>query len=175
MPETFKVPVKEKIGYAMGDIATNFFFQSMILYQTRFYTDTAGISAVAVSYMFFILRWSDAYCRSVRRGFSDRTRTRWGKFRPWILCTAVPFGLSFGSLYVTPDSGPRYETYLRLHHLCTCDDDVLRQQHALLRAYGSDDTGRQRTQQHRWLSLRGSADWTVHHSGSAAAAGREVR
>ena len=39
------VPTKEKIGYAMGDIATNFFFQSMILYQTRFYTDTAGLSA----------------------------------------------------------------------------------------------------------------------------------
>ena len=39
---TQHVPTKEKIGYAMGDIATNFFFQSMILYQTRFYTDTAG-------------------------------------------------------------------------------------------------------------------------------------
>ena len=47
MPETLKVPVKEKIGYAMGDIATNFFFQSMILYQTRFYTDTAGLSATS--------------------------------------------------------------------------------------------------------------------------------
>ena len=43
-----KLAVREKVGYAMGDIATNFFFQSMILYQTRFYTDTVGLSAVAV-------------------------------------------------------------------------------------------------------------------------------
>ena len=42
-----RLPVAEKVGYAMGDVATNFFFQSMILYQTRFYTDTVGLSAVA--------------------------------------------------------------------------------------------------------------------------------
>lgn len=107
MPEaTFQVPVKEKIGYAMGDIATNFFFQSMILYQTRFYTDTAGISAGAVSYMLFILRLVDAFVDPFVGGFSDRTRSRWGKFRPWILFTAVPFGLIFWLAYVTPDFGP---------------------------------------------------------------------
>jgi GPH family glycoside/pentoside/hexuronide:cation symporter len=43
-----RLPAREKIGYAMGDVATNFFFQSMILYQTRFYTDTVGLSAVSV-------------------------------------------------------------------------------------------------------------------------------
>ena len=106
MPETLKVPVKEKIGYAMGDIATNFFFQSMILYQTRFYTDTAGISAGAVSYMLFFLRIVDAFVDPFVGGFSDRTRSRWGKFRPWILFTALPFGLIFWLAYVTPDFGP---------------------------------------------------------------------
>ena len=55
-----KLAAKEKLGYAMADIATNFFFQSMILYQTRFYTDTAGISAVAVGSMFLVLRLGDA-------------------------------------------------------------------------------------------------------------------
>ena len=100
------VPVKEKVSYAMGDIATNFFFQSMILYQTRFYTDTAGISAGAVSYMFLVLRLADAVVDPFVGGLSDRTQTRWGKFRPWILGTALPFGLIFWLVYVTPDFGP---------------------------------------------------------------------
>ncbi len=107
MPETQQhVPTKEKIGYAMGDIATNFFFQSMILYQNRFYTDTAGISANAVSYMFLVLRLADAVVDPFVGGLSDRTQTRWGKFRPWILGTALPFGLIFWLVYVTPDFGP---------------------------------------------------------------------
>ena len=107
MPETQQhVPTKEKIGYAMGDIATNFFFQSMILYQTRFYTDTAGISAGAVSYMLFILRIVDAFVDPFVGGLSDRTQSRWGKFRPWILGTALPFGPIFWLTYVTPDFGP---------------------------------------------------------------------
>jgi Na+/melibiose symporter-like transporter len=107
MAETTQhVPTKEKIGYAMGDIATNFFFQSMILYQTRFYTDTAGLSAGAVSNMLFFLRFADAFVDPFVGGFSDRTRSRWGKFRPWILFTALPFGLIFWLAYVTPDFGP---------------------------------------------------------------------
>ena len=101
-----KLPVKEKVGYAMGDIATNFFFQSMILYQTRFYTDTAGLSAIAVGTMFLVLRLGDAVIDPVIGALSDRTQTRWGKFRPWILWTALPFGLIFWLVYVTPDAGP---------------------------------------------------------------------
>jgi GPH family glycoside/pentoside/hexuronide:cation symporter len=103
---TMKLPVKEKVGYAMGDIATNFFFQSMILYQTRFYTDTAGLSAIAVGTMFLVLRLGDAVIDPVIGALSDRTQTRWGKFRPWILWTALPFGLIFWLVYVTPNAGP---------------------------------------------------------------------
>ena len=62
-----ELPVGEKVGYAMGDIATNFFFQSMILYQTRFYTDTVGLSAVAVGTMFLVLRLADAVVRPGHR------------------------------------------------------------------------------------------------------------
>jgi len=88
---TPRLSVKEKLGYSCSDIATNFFFQSMILYQTRFYTDTAGLSAAAVGSMFLLLRLGDAIFDPFVGALSDRTQTRWGKFRPWILFTAVPF------------------------------------------------------------------------------------
>ena len=101
-----KLAVREKVGYACGDIATNFFFQSMILYQTRFYTDTAGLSAAAVGTMFLVLRLADAIFDPVIGALSDRTQTRWGKFRPWVLWTAIPFGLIFWLVYVTPNAGP---------------------------------------------------------------------
>jgi len=103
---SLRVPVREKVGYALGDIATNFFFQSMILYQTRFYTDTVGLSAVAVGTMFLVLRLADAFLDPLIGALSDRTQTRWGKFRPWILGTAVPFGIIFWLVYVSPDFGP---------------------------------------------------------------------
>lgn len=103
---TQTIPTREKIGYAMGDVATNFFFQSMILYQTRFYTDTVGLSAVAVGTMFLILRLADAVFDPAIGALADRTRTRWGSFRPWVLWTAVPFGVIFWLVYVTPNVGP---------------------------------------------------------------------
>ena len=101
-----KISVTEKLGYSLGDVATNFFFQSMILYQTRFYTDTVGLSAATVGWMFIVLRWFDAVFDPIIGAVSDRTQSRWGKFRPWVLWTAVPFGLVFWLVYRTPDAGP---------------------------------------------------------------------
>src|SRR6478735_2213092 len=100
---SLKISVREKLGYSFSDIATNFFFQSMILYQTRFYTDTAGLSAVAVGSMFLVLRLGDAVFDPVVGALADRTRTRWGKFRPWILFTAVPLGVIALLAFSTPD------------------------------------------------------------------------
>jgi Na+/melibiose symporter-like transporter len=100
-----KLPISEKLGYALGDVATNFFFQSMILYQTRFYTDTVGLSASAVGWMFLVLRLADAFVDPVVGALSDRTKTRWGRFRPWVLWTALPFGVVFWLVYVTPNVG----------------------------------------------------------------------
>jgi GPH family glycoside/pentoside/hexuronide:cation symporter len=107
MTNSAKIPVSEKIGYALGDVATNFFFQSMILYQARFYTDTAGISPAVVGWMFLVVRLADALLDPVIGALSDRTKTRWGKFRPWVLWTAIPFGAIFWLSYIVPDVGPQ--------------------------------------------------------------------
>jgi len=108
MAEEFhqKLPFREKFGYALGDVATNFFFQSMILYQNRFYTDTVGLSPAVLGWMFLLVRWSDAFFDPIIGAMSDRTNTRWGKFRPWVLGAGLPFGLVFWLVYVTPDWGP---------------------------------------------------------------------
>jgi GPH family glycoside/pentoside/hexuronide:cation symporter len=109
MAEEFhqKLSFREKAGYAAGDIATNFFFQSMILYQNRFYTDTVGLSPAIVGWMFLLVRLGDAVFDPIIGALADRTNTRWGKFRPWVLATAIPFGLIFWLVYVTPNVGPQ--------------------------------------------------------------------
>ena len=101
-----RLSVTEKVGYSLGDVATNFFFMSMVLYQTRFYTDTVGLTAGAVGTLFLLVRGADAVFDPIVGALSDRTQTRWGKFRPWILWTAVPMGLVFWLVYRTPDFGP---------------------------------------------------------------------
>jgi len=115
-----KLSVREKVGYALGDVATNFFFQSMILYQNRFYTDTVGLSPAVISVMFLVVRLADACFDPIIGALSDRTKSRWGKFRPWVLFTAIPFGAIFWLVYVVPDVGPQgkviyaYVTYVLL-------------------------------------------------------------
>ena len=168
-------PARERVGYAMGDVATNFFFQSMILYQTRFYTDTVGLSAVAVGTMFLVLRLADAVFDPAIGALADRTRTRWGSFRPWMLWTAVPVRRDL--LAGVRDAGcrPDRQADLRLPDVHAADDALLRQQHAVLGADGRHDGRRQRTEQPGQLPVRGRAGRPVHHPGAAAAARRQAR
>jgi glycoside/pentoside/hexuronide:cation symporter, GPH family len=93
----------EKAGYGAGDAAANFVFMSMILYQTNFYTDVFGLSAAAAAAILFWPRLWDAVFDPIMGVLADRTNTRWGKFRPWILWTAVPWAVVMVLAYTTPD------------------------------------------------------------------------
>ena len=112
--------IKEKIGYGLGDTAANFIFQTMVVFQLSFYTDTYGIAAAAAGTLFMVVRVWDAIFDPLMGVIADRTNTRWGKFRPWILWTAVPFGLMGVLTFLRPGFGPSgklayaYATYILL-------------------------------------------------------------
>ncbi|HEX6960275.1 MAG TPA: MFS transporter [Lacipirellula sp.] len=97
------LPTREKIGYGLGDCAANFVFQTQIMFLMSFYTDVFGISAVAAGNIFLFSRLWDAINDPIMGSIADRTTTRWGKFRPWILATALPFAGLFVLCYTTPD------------------------------------------------------------------------
>ena len=115
-----KISVTEKIGYGIGDAAANFIFQTMLVFQLAFYTDTFGITAAAAGTLFLVVRVWDAIFDPMMGVIADRTNTKWGKFRPWVLWTAVPFGIMGYLTFTTPPFGPEgkliyaYVTYIVL-------------------------------------------------------------
>ena len=118
--QTEKLSAREKIGYSLGDGAANFIFQTMMLLQLSFYTDSFGLTAASAATLFLVARLWAAVCDPIFGALADRTNTRWGKFRPWILWTALPFGILGYFAFTTPDFGPSgkifyaYITYLLL-------------------------------------------------------------
>lgn len=117
---TGKLSVKEKIGYGFGDAAANFVFQTMLIFQLGFYTDVFGISAAAAGTLLLVGRVWDGIFDPFMGAIADKTNTRWGKFRPWLIWTAVPFAVIFVLAFSTPDFSVgtkliyAYVTYLLL-------------------------------------------------------------
>lgn len=100
---TEKLSLKEKIGYSVGDTASNLFFQTFMLFLLYFYTDVFGLPAATVGTLFLITRIWDAFNDPIMGTIADRTNTRWGKFRPYILIFALPFGIMGVLTFTTPD------------------------------------------------------------------------
>lgn len=98
-----KLSVTEKLGYGLGDCAANFVFQTQLIFLMSFYTDVFGLAAATVGTMFLVSRLFDAVNDPLMGALADRTNTRWGKYRPWVLLTAVPFAVCFVLAYTTPD------------------------------------------------------------------------
>jgi len=115
-----KLSVVEKVGYATGDAAANLVWRGALAYLAVFYTDTFGLTAAAAAMLFLVVRLSDGVTDIIMGMIADRTNTRWGKFRPWILWSAPVLGLFMVLCFTTPnlsDSGKlayAYITYIGL-------------------------------------------------------------
>jgi GPH family glycoside/pentoside/hexuronide:cation symporter len=97
-----KLRLKEKVGYGFGDAASSMFWKLFSMYLMFFYTDVFGISATLVGTMFLVTRIWDAAFDPFVGIIADRTETRWGKFRPYLLWVAVPFGIIGVLTFTTP-------------------------------------------------------------------------
>ncbi len=100
-----KISVLEKIGYSLGDFSANLIFQTLMTFLAFFYTDVFKIPPAAASAIIFSGGMFGAFFNPVMGIIADRTNTRWGKFRPWILWTAVPFGVIALLAFSTPNFG----------------------------------------------------------------------
>ena len=102
--ESQKLSVLEKVGYSLGDLAANLGFQTLITYLAFFYTDIYGLDAGHASAIMFVVGLVAAFgFNPIIGALADRTTSRWGKFRPWILFTSVPLGVIALLAFSTPD------------------------------------------------------------------------
>lgn len=97
-----KLKVTEKIGYGLGDGASNLIWMLFVYFQSYFYTDVFGLAAVAAGTMLGVTRIWDIFVDVGVGLLADRTKTRWGKFRPFLLWMAVPFGIVATLAFTTP-------------------------------------------------------------------------
>lgn len=125
---TEKLSFSEKFGYSLGDLAANFVFQAMLALQLDFYTHTFGLTAAQAGTLFLVVGLGVACLNPVMGVIADRTSTRWGKFRPWLLWTAVPFGIIGVLTFTTPNLSPiakivyAWTTYILLRVVYTVNN-----------------------------------------------------
>jgi GPH family glycoside/pentoside/hexuronide:cation symporter len=116
---------REIVGYGLGDMGFNFYWTNISTFLLIFYTDTFGITAAAAATMLFVVKIFNAFTDPMIGALADRTRTRWGKFRPFLLFMPLPLAVIGVLTYSTPDLGPTgklawaYVTYLLLMTLYT--------------------------------------------------------
>ena len=118
--EQGKLCLLEKIGYASGDFASCLYYGIFMSFLSYFYTDIFGISAAVVATMILVTRTWDWINDPIMGMIADRTRTKYGQFRPWLLWMCVPFGIVGIATFTTFDLSPSakivyaYVTYTTL-------------------------------------------------------------
>lgn len=98
-----RLSIKEKVGYSLGDAASNIYFQTFVVFLPIFYTDVFGLTASAMGTMLLVTRIFDAVNDPIMGMIADRTNTRWGKFRPYIAALAIPLAIGGVLAFTTPD------------------------------------------------------------------------
>jgi len=99
-----KLSVLEKFGYSLGDLAANLVFQTLMTYLAYFYTDIYGLNASDATTIMYIVGTVAAFSfNPVIGALADRTNSKWGKFRPWILYTSIPLGIISVMAFSTPN------------------------------------------------------------------------
>lgn len=99
-----KLTTKEKIAYGLGDTGSNIVFQVVINFMMFFYTDVFGITAAAAGTLMLVVRVFDAVTDPLMGAIADRTQSRWGRYRPYLLWMAIPYGLLAVIAFTTPDT-----------------------------------------------------------------------
>jgi len=95
IPKIEKLTIWQKLGYGTGDLASNLVFQIVINFLQAYYTDTLLLDPARIALIFGVVRLVDAITDPLMGGIADRTHTKWGQFRPWLLWLAVPFGAAY--------------------------------------------------------------------------------
>ena len=103
---TQKLSFREKAGYSLGDAAANLVFQVLMAYQFYFFTVIMGLKPAAAGMLFLIGRFFDAFTDPAMGILADRTKHKWGRFRPWILWSALPFAAIFWLTFTSPGWSP---------------------------------------------------------------------
>lgn len=99
-----KLSVKEKVGYSLGDLSANLVFQTLMTYLAYFYTDIYGLEANHASVIMLTVGLVAAFgFNPIIGALADRTKSKYGKFRPWIIWTAIPLGVTALLAFSTPD------------------------------------------------------------------------
>ena len=98
-----KLTLKEKVAYACGDVASNFYWRVFDVFLFIFYTDVFGISAAAVGTLMLVTRLIDAFSDPLMGALADRTKTRFGKFRPYLLWGIIPIFAAGVLTFTVPD------------------------------------------------------------------------
>ena len=105
-----RLSIKEKVSYGLGDTASNIIFQSVMLFLTYFYTDIFGLNPAIVGTLFLSVRVIDAVTDPVMGAICDRTKTKYGTYRPYLVWCAIPFGICSVLAFSTPDLSDQGKT-----------------------------------------------------------------
>ncbi|HSM53531.1 MAG TPA: MFS transporter, partial [Erythrobacter sp.] len=100
------IGLKEKLGYGVGDLASGLYLNFFGFFLLYFYVDLGGMAPAAIGLMMLLTKLVDAVTDPMMGIIADRTRTRWGRYRPYLLFGALPFGLFGVMVFTVPDLSP---------------------------------------------------------------------